>query len=109
MPHGPAQENEAHSGENQSLVDGLANGLRQPIVCCKTHISYGCYYVICYRRRRARSLLTPSTFLPSVIKTDGKEQDNSTSRYRKKKRSASSADNPGLVNLDKRWLLIQRS
>ncbi|GFR66826.1 hypothetical protein ElyMa_005568700, partial [Elysia marginata] len=27
------------------------------IVCCKTYATYGCYNVIRYRRRRARSLM----------------------------------------------------
>ncbi|GFR81774.1 hypothetical protein ElyMa_002348400 [Elysia marginata] len=39
------------------MADGLT-GSRQPIVCCKTHATYGSYYIIRYRRRRARHLLS---------------------------------------------------
>ncbi|GFR84851.1 hypothetical protein ElyMa_000681600 [Elysia marginata] len=54
MRYGPAQEDEAGSGGNTRWLMGY--GLRQPIACCKIQATYGCYYLIRYRRRRARSL-----------------------------------------------------
>ncbi|GFR69865.1 hypothetical protein ElyMa_000311300 [Elysia marginata] len=50
-----AQEDEIIRGEIQD--DRWPKGDRQPIVCCKTHASYGYYYVIRYRRLCARSLV----------------------------------------------------
>ncbi|GFS22161.1 hypothetical protein ElyMa_003356900 [Elysia marginata] len=42
----------------EEIQDGSwASGARQPIVCCKIHATYGFYYIIRYRRRRARSLV----------------------------------------------------
>ncbi|GFS19860.1 RNA-directed DNA polymerase from mobile element jockey-like protein [Elysia marginata] len=58
MRYGSAQEDEAHSIGN--LIWLMSYGALQPIVCCKSHATYGCYHVIRYRRRRERSLLSCS-------------------------------------------------
>ncbi|GFS07852.1 hypothetical protein ElyMa_004742200 [Elysia marginata] len=50
MRYGPAQEEEIQYGQ-------WGNGPRQQIVRSKSHATCGSYYVISYRRRRARSLI----------------------------------------------------
>ncbi|GFR59459.1 hypothetical protein ElyMa_003506100 [Elysia marginata] len=39
----------------------MGKGACQPIGGCKTHATYGCYYIKRFRRRRARSLILRET------------------------------------------------
>ncbi|GFR99042.1 hypothetical protein ElyMa_004518300 [Elysia marginata] len=73
MCYGRAQEDVARSGRNPRWLMGWRGPSANR---CKTHATYGCYNVVSYRFRRARSLVV--VLLTITLSAPGKQSVSSS-------------------------------